>query len=261
MSQQNVLYRFFDANDELLYVGISMTPWERFRQHRQDKSWWVDIRKTTMEPYPSRAAVMAAERTAIIEERPRYNVVHNRGNGVIRKSFSGERFSFIDQSGNERRGQLQLVYEVMGDPISDDYNARWESAEYVFNQWVDWYDRIWSREKVKGSARYPRQCVPISWFVVGCAVFEAAQPTYLSLDGDHRCEWFGDFYTRPYSLRTGAPIKSMKEIPVEQKRWSPGLSHKGGFITEATGWRPFPLQRWVDLEQLQTSLAGNRASA
>jgi predicted GIY-YIG superfamily endonuclease len=40
-----VLYRFFDQDDNLLYVGITNSPWTRFNQHRSDKSWFFEILK------------------------------------------------------------------------------------------------------------------------------------------------------------------------------------------------------------------------
>lgn len=77
--KQQALYRFWDADGALLYIGISLDPGKRWKQHRDDKPWWSEVAKVTVEPHPSRPAAMDAERAAIAAERPRYNVVHNSG--------------------------------------------------------------------------------------------------------------------------------------------------------------------------------------
>lgn len=73
-----LLYRFFDANGVLLYVGVTANLPLRLRAHRR-RDWWLDVRSMTTEGHPDRAAVLAAERIAIETERPRHNVCLNRG--------------------------------------------------------------------------------------------------------------------------------------------------------------------------------------
>jgi predicted GIY-YIG superfamily endonuclease len=70
------LYRFFDAKGSLLYVGISLNPGARWKQHRADKPWWTEVANVTVEHHPDRQSVMDAEREAIKRERPRYNRLH-----------------------------------------------------------------------------------------------------------------------------------------------------------------------------------------
>lgn len=76
-NQPHCLYRFWDHADELLYVGITASPSQRWRQHAGDKPWWSEVNKVTLDPFPTREAVLKAERAAITAERPRYNIVHN----------------------------------------------------------------------------------------------------------------------------------------------------------------------------------------
>lgn len=75
----HALYRFFDLNDRLLYVGITSNPAARFKQHRDDKPWWLDVANIRIEPFDDRPSVLEAERQAIELEHPIYNVTHNRG--------------------------------------------------------------------------------------------------------------------------------------------------------------------------------------
>lgn len=78
-SRTHALYRFHNAAGQLLYVGITLNPSQRWAQHRDDKPWWHEVADITVETHPSRTAVLDAERHAIATERPLYNVVHNQG--------------------------------------------------------------------------------------------------------------------------------------------------------------------------------------
>ena len=71
------LYRFFDADGHLLYVGISLNPGERWKQHRADKPWWLEVASITIDHLPDRDAALQAETAAIKSERPRYNIAQN----------------------------------------------------------------------------------------------------------------------------------------------------------------------------------------
>lgn len=73
-ARPHALYRFFGANDELLYVGITCDLGRRMSRHAQDKPWWTEVRRTTVEHFDSRDAVLAAERSAVMSEAPAYNV-------------------------------------------------------------------------------------------------------------------------------------------------------------------------------------------
>lgn len=73
----HALYRFYADAGALLYVGITLDPGSRWRAHRDDKPWWQQVTKITIEVYRDRASVLEAERRAIVDERPKYNIVHN----------------------------------------------------------------------------------------------------------------------------------------------------------------------------------------
>lgn len=80
MSDDHALYRFYASDGALLYIGITLNPGARWPKHRDNKPWWSEVAEVRLESHPSRQAVLDAERAAIIDERPRYNVVHNTGN-------------------------------------------------------------------------------------------------------------------------------------------------------------------------------------
>ncbi len=71
---QYSLYRFYDAREELLYVGISNEPWRRRKQHSVTQPWYPLVRFQTIEWLDGEAAASRAERSAIRRERPLYNI-------------------------------------------------------------------------------------------------------------------------------------------------------------------------------------------
>lgn len=75
--QQTALYRHFGSNSELLYVGISINAFFRLHQHGKGARWVNKITIMTIENFSTREEALAAEETAIREEKPKYNIVHN----------------------------------------------------------------------------------------------------------------------------------------------------------------------------------------
>jgi hypothetical protein len=75
MSDRTAVYRFFDADESLLYVGVSSQPEVRRQQHAADKAWWPEVARTDTVWYADRPKALAGEAFAIITERPRYNVI------------------------------------------------------------------------------------------------------------------------------------------------------------------------------------------
>lgn len=79
------LYRHYDADGALLYVGISLNAVYRLSQHGS-ADWSKYIARVDIESYHSRGEAMAAEKRAIKSESPVFNTIHNRG----RKDYSGK---------------------------------------------------------------------------------------------------------------------------------------------------------------------------
>lgn len=72
------LYRHFDADDRLLYVGVSLSTVHRLGQHKDHSHWFEKITKITIERFDSREESLDAETAAIQFERPLYNIVHRK---------------------------------------------------------------------------------------------------------------------------------------------------------------------------------------
>lgn len=78
-SDETWLYRMFDQEGVLLYIGISKDAFARFSQHAKDKPWIGQVARWERESFATRNAALAAEKSAIKSEFPLYNVVHNEG--------------------------------------------------------------------------------------------------------------------------------------------------------------------------------------
>jgi hypothetical protein len=138
--------------------------------------------------------------------------------------------------------QLSLYWEIEGDPITDDYTPDEISANELWDRWVE---------------RYGKDIMPIMWLVHGDAKSEFAPPSLQPqlkeiLSGrnleDHT-DGFLAYYPWPVDVTTGERLR-WSSLPVEDKLWRPGSANKGGFIQEATGWKPSPLQSYADIKVL-----------
>jgi excinuclease UvrABC nuclease subunit len=69
------LYRHFDKDGRLLYVGIAMTAVKRASEHRRNSGWWGQIARIEIERFESRELALAAELEAIRAENPIHNKI------------------------------------------------------------------------------------------------------------------------------------------------------------------------------------------
>ena len=68
------LYRHYDANDTLLYIGITYRGEKRMREHARKQDWWRDVTYTRYDHnFASLTALEEAEQTAIRTESPLHN--------------------------------------------------------------------------------------------------------------------------------------------------------------------------------------------
>jgi excinuclease UvrABC nuclease subunit len=66
------LYRFFDINGRLLYVGISRRFFNRLQNH-QKGPFFASVTRIEIERFADREDAKIAEHLAIVRERPFYN--------------------------------------------------------------------------------------------------------------------------------------------------------------------------------------------
>lgn len=92
---ETALYRHFDADGYLLYVGISLAPLARTRQHRLTSAWIRDVVRVDIEWYASRRRAERAEWEAIRAEKPLYNLAFGH-----RTPAPGPTITVLDARGN-----------------------------------------------------------------------------------------------------------------------------------------------------------------
>lgn len=67
------VYRLYDAQDRLLYIGVTGNPKKRMQQHAREKKWWGEVSRTAVQCFDTREESEAAEAEAIASEGPVYN--------------------------------------------------------------------------------------------------------------------------------------------------------------------------------------------
>lgn len=109
---EHALYRHFDAQGVLLYVGISLHAMVRLTQHRDASEWYEQSVRMTIERFASRRELLLAERIAIRKERPRYNISLAR---ITPADIREDQFSAFRLSGDDLKIALlkrmtEMVY-------------------------------------------------------------------------------------------------------------------------------------------------------
>ena len=148
---------------------------------------------------------------------------------------------WVQFRGRDKRWECSLsaYWEVAGDPISDNYTPDEISAPDLLALWAKRY-----RREHKGGL------VPIHWFVQSDAgQFETMPFAYNHFGGKYQLEDFLHFYRWPVHAVSGQPLNWLS-LPVVDKLWNEQGGDKGGFIQEATGWKPSILQPFVYLPSL-----------
>lgn len=71
--REHVVYRLFNGEGELLYVGVTSAAGVRFATHAREKPWWPEVARIDVERFPGRQEALRAEGEAILAGNPRHN--------------------------------------------------------------------------------------------------------------------------------------------------------------------------------------------
>jgi hypothetical protein len=153
--------------------------------------------------------------------------------------------------------ELALLPEPDGSTMNDDYLPTEITAQELWTMWVNKYADYQHKQQ---PADYDPGEVRISWTVTtpgsGDGVFELAPHSYdartTRTSSYKPRDNFDTIYTPPVHAVTGEPINWLR-LPVVDLGWNATVANKGGFIQEATGWKPSPLQPTVDVRQIATA--------
>jgi len=82
MGANFVLYRYFNSQGDLLYVGITGDQLRRQKQHNKNSKWFSLVFSAHFEHFDSLEKVLLAEQKVIKTEKPLHNVIYNNENTI-----------------------------------------------------------------------------------------------------------------------------------------------------------------------------------
>jgi len=112
---KTVLYRYYNDNKELLYVGITGDQSKRFSAHNRSSEWMQLATTAKLEHYATRGDAKAAETKAIKEENPIYNIAESLN-------------SFMNKSTLRLSPQMHLLQMI------NDYEEGFDSKHELFSE-------------------------------------------------------------------------------------------------------------------------------
>lgn len=112
--ERTALYRLYDADGRLLYVGITSNPKARWGAHARDKHWWPEVARKTTEWFETRKSAERIEKIEVEDERPRYN-----------KVFNGERRTELYNEGVARAAAAARALEALEPDTGERFPPFW----------------------------------------------------------------------------------------------------------------------------------------
>jgi predicted GIY-YIG superfamily endonuclease len=228
------LYRFYSGSGELLYIGITNRIPRRLNEHSDEKPWYHEVARITVEHLPDRRTALRAETHAIKNERPKFNIQHNQRVYRTQVQDGSGKWTFRGRtSGHVVRCDLVLYPELDCSAMVDDVYEL--DGEGQFEAYVQYLQR-----------RHPEwlaaDAVPIVWSVhAGWSdIFEAAPFATTSIHGED----FLAHYTWPEDAINGEPL-DWYQLPVVNDRFPE--------FAKALAWTPSPLQAACPLTSILRS--------
>lgn len=142
-NREHVLYQFWNSEDVLLYVGISVDSATRIANHMRAKPWWSEVETIKFTKYPNRVSALAAEAEMIAVLKPLYNVQHNEmvdgeDDGADTAAHDLAVNVLVSTFPNELGGFLQAAGEYLEPNEQDLKNRDIAAAAYASTRiWVE----------------------------------------------------------------------------------------------------------------------------
>lgn len=133
------VYKYFDANSLLLYVGMTGRGQQRQAEHNATKEWWKFVSHQEVEHFTRRADAETRERALIRLHRPPFNVAHNPDHADTRAAYlslatkNGERVRNLSPAfiGRNDPKRISMDVRVLGNIVT--LASRSESYDMVKN--------------------------------------------------------------------------------------------------------------------------------
>ena len=100
--RKTYLYRVYDDQHKLIYVGISLSFFSRLQQHKKNSVWFDRMASVTLTQYTTREEALFAEANAINNESPQMNIMRPRS-----KELELAQRVLSDRNRNERKVWVQ----------------------------------------------------------------------------------------------------------------------------------------------------------
>lgn len=134
------VYRLYDAEGTLLYIGSSYDPEKRCENHAR-KPWWSQVAKRTEEWHGSRSAAYTEEAKAIWEETPRHNVAstlayaaRRRAPGTAAECRERSKAAYLEWTA--QRDAQPGIFDLLGAGLS------WDAALQEIRRCREVYERV-----------------------------------------------------------------------------------------------------------------------
>ncbi len=130
MKNEAHLYRCFDKDDGLLYIGCTKRLVSRITVHRELSLWGPKIHRIQSEGFATRESALSAEANAIASEHPEFNIQHRKRPRKGRPATLGPQFipESADQDAEMRdlwldrerpeAYKLRRIGEIYGSPVA-----------------------------------------------------------------------------------------------------------------------------------------------
>lgn len=136
------VYRLFDAEGTLLYIGSAYDPDRRCERHRSTQ-WWPEVAHRTDEWHANRSIAFTEETKAIWSEEPRYNVAstveyvaRRSAYGRARAMESRERSKAAYLRWTARRDATPSIFDLVASGSS------WAAAVEEIRRCTSVYDSV-----------------------------------------------------------------------------------------------------------------------
>lgn len=72
------VYKLYDAQDELLYVGFTARGFRRIDEHLREKPWFDAVTDIQFERFANEHRALDREASLVLLQNPRYNVAYKQ---------------------------------------------------------------------------------------------------------------------------------------------------------------------------------------
>ena len=107
------VYRYFDSDGVLLYVGVTANGVTRMLVHAGQSRWWPLAASCTLEHFPNEAEAYAAEAQAIASESPLFNRTHQPEWNSPEAKAIRKAMREAERAENERRMRLAVAWHKL----------------------------------------------------------------------------------------------------------------------------------------------------